>query len=153
MGPRDLNNSLATDQVAINPMDNHDYMTDLFPSSASWVQTSPCTPVTPVVSYMLIGFAGCSVNREISHAHIQRKLANGSGNYKWLGINYERKPWWGLGIIANGGRRQSEIFQSPNDGLKAKMPPPIFSTAHMARTIHFQIFMPEPGGINTAMLR
>ena len=27
MGPRDLNNSLATDQVAINPMDNHDHMT------------------------------------------------------------------------------------------------------------------------------
>jgi len=33
----------------------------------SRVRSSMCTPITPVVSYLLHGLAGCSVSREIDH--------------------------------------------------------------------------------------
>ena len=37
-----------------------------FPISASWVQVSACMSVTPVMSYLSTGLAGCSVDPEIS---------------------------------------------------------------------------------------
>jgi len=48
-----------------------------FLASASWVQVSTCTSVTPAVSYLSLvlslGLAGCSVGPEISRG--ARKLA------------------------------------------------------------------------------
>jgi len=38
----------------------------LVPFLCTRVQASPCTPVTPVVPYMLTGLAGCSVGPGIS---------------------------------------------------------------------------------------
>jgi hypothetical protein len=49
---------------------------NLFPSSAIRVRTSLCMSVTLAVPYMLTGFAGCSVGREISCG--VRKLAQTS---------------------------------------------------------------------------
>jgi hypothetical protein len=42
-------------------------------SRFTWVRASTCTPVTPAVSYLPIGLAGCSVGSEISCG--ARKLA------------------------------------------------------------------------------
>jgi len=44
-----------------------------FPASASWVQVSAYTSVTPAVSYLLTGLAGYLVGPEISRG--ARKLA------------------------------------------------------------------------------
>ena len=37
-----------------------------FLASVTWVRASACTPVTPAVSYLSIGLAGCSVGPGIS---------------------------------------------------------------------------------------
>jgi len=44
-----------------------------FPASASWVQALVCTSITPAVSYLSTGLAGCSVGPGISRG--ARKLA------------------------------------------------------------------------------
>jgi len=44
-----------------------------FLASASWVQASTCTSVTPAVSYLPPGLAGCSVGPGISRG--EHKLA------------------------------------------------------------------------------